>query len=342
MKLVVGLGNPGPRYARSRHNVGFRVVEHLARDQGLDLDAERFLGRYAEGFLPPAPGSDADAERLGLLEPATFMNRSGDAVAAAVAELVELDPGRDLVVVYDDLDLPLGRLRLRPRGGAGGHRGVQSVIDALGTRDFPRLRFGIGRPDPGAAPGEPHAPREPDREVVDFVLDAFSADEERVLAARVPVAAEAALVLLRDGAEVAMGRFNAAPLDPAAPAGGGSGGFRTGEPGLTDPGSGRPLGRARPEAAVEEETSMSELRDRLSAEAEKLKQQRDELRVQLDLGKMEVREAWEDIDRKWDHLQGKLKVLAGEAREAGGDVGDAAQTLLDEIKSGFSRLKKLI
>lgn len=218
MKLVVGLGNPGPRYARSRHNVGFRVVERLARDQGLVLEDERFLGRWAEGFLPPAPGCPPDrpAERLGLLEPSTFMNRSGEAVAAALAALPAVQPECDLVIVYDDLDLPLGRLRLRPRGGAGGHRGMQSVIDALATRDFPRLRFGIGRPGPEAEVDLVTRAAGPGRPVVDFVLDTFSADEEKVLAARVPVAAEAALVLLRDGAAVAMDRFNAAPVESPA------------------------------------------------------------------------------------------------------------------------------
>jgi PTH1 family peptidyl-tRNA hydrolase len=129
------------------------------------------------------------------------MNRSGEAVALALAAHPSLDPARDLMLVYDDLDLPLGRLRLRPRGGAGGHRGVASVIEALATRDLPRLRFGIGRPE---APGE-----EARNEVVDFVLDAFSEPEEQLLAERIPLAAEAAVTLLRDGAVAAMDRFNA-------------------------------------------------------------------------------------------------------------------------------------
>ena len=216
MKLVVGLGNPGPRYADSRHNVGFRVVEALARSQGLALDSERFLGRYAEGRLPPGD-DEADgareAEPLGLLEPQTWMNRSGESVALALQAWPELDPARDLVVVYDDLDLPMGRLRLRPRGGSGGHRGMESVIDSLGTRDFPRLRFGIGRPDEEAS--EPRPDVDPSTtgrgQVVDFVLDTFSPEEERVLASRIPVAAQAAVTLLRDGAVLAMDRFNRAP-----------------------------------------------------------------------------------------------------------------------------------
>jgi PTH1 family peptidyl-tRNA hydrolase len=204
VKLVVGLGNPGPRYAASRHNVGFRVVEHLARSRGLHLDTPRFAGRYAEGVLDP----EAPAERLGLLEPETFMNRSGDAVAQALDALPGVDPARDLVVVYDDLDLPLGRLRVRPRGGAGGHRGLADVIERLGSREFPRVRFGIGRPtaDPS---GERRGP------VVDFVLDAFSAEEERVLSERIPVAAEAVVSALCEGVATAMDRFNRAPDAPS-------------------------------------------------------------------------------------------------------------------------------
>ncbi len=206
MKLVVGLGNPGPRYVASRHNVGFRVVAALARSQGLDVARERFLGRFVEGTLPAGPGEtaapDAVPTRLGMLLPLTFMNRSGASVAAALEQLPGVDPARDLVVVYDDLDLPLGRLRLRPDGGAGGHRGMADVLDAVGSRDVPRVRFGIGRP---AEPGD-----DARGEVVDFVLDAFSSEEEQLLAERIPLAADAAVSLLRDGATTAMDRYNAA------------------------------------------------------------------------------------------------------------------------------------
>jgi len=203
VKLVVGLGNPGPRYRDSRHNVGFRIVEHLARAQGVEICEERFLGLYGEGYVPPSDegAPDAPAEPLAFLEPQTFMNRSGDSVAAALAGLPDVDPAADLLVVYDDLDLPLGRIRVRPRGGAGGHNGLADVIERLETKEFPRLRFGIGRP--AARDG-----------VVDFLLDAFAPGEHRLLAERVPRAAEAALVCLRDGPKIAMDRFNA---DPGAP-----------------------------------------------------------------------------------------------------------------------------
>lgn len=187
MKLVVGLGNPGPAYACSRHNIGFRVAEAWARRAGVGLQSQRFAGRFGSGR--------AGALDAAVLEPHTWMNRSGDSVAAALRELEGIEPDRDLVVVYDDLDLPLGRLRVRPSGGPGGHRGVASIIECLGTRDFPRLRFGIGRPPAGC-------------DVVDHVLQPFSSDDERSLAARIPLAVGALEVVLAEGVEAAMNRFN--------------------------------------------------------------------------------------------------------------------------------------
>jgi PTH1 family peptidyl-tRNA hydrolase len=214
VKLIVGLGNPGPRYASSRHNVGFRIVDHLARAQGVEVLEERFEGLYAEGFVPPPAvdgGDGGDAERLGILKPTTLMNRSGDSVALALAAFPEVQPERDLLVVYDDLDLPLGRIRLRPRGGAGGHNGMGSIIEALGRQDFARLRFGIGRPQ--APEGSSSEGRGEGRgQVIDFVLDGFDAQEDRVLAERTPTAAAAAETLLAEGAVAAMDRFNADPV----------------------------------------------------------------------------------------------------------------------------------
>jgi PTH1 family peptidyl-tRNA hydrolase len=187
VKLVVGLGNPGPAYASTRHNIGFRVVECLARLAGVGLHAERFAGRFGSGRVGPLG--------VAVLEPQTFMNRSGDCVAAALDELEGVDPGRDLVVVYDDLDLPLGRLRVRAGGGPGGHRGMASIIERVGSKDFARLRFGIGRPPAGC-------------DVVDHVLQRFSSDEERSLTPRIPLAVEALEAILAEGAEAAMNRFN--------------------------------------------------------------------------------------------------------------------------------------
>ena len=199
MKLFVGLGNPGARYAWTRHNIGFRIADPLARRCRAGPPAERFRGRIAFGTLAgPTP------EPVGFLLPGTFMNASGEAVSAALDALPEIAPARDLLVACDDLDLPLGRIRLRASGGAGGHNGIASIIDALGTRDFPRLRFGIGRPAPGC-------------DVTAFVLERFTAAEEALLPAPIARACAAAESALREGLPVAMDRFNGPPPPPESP-----------------------------------------------------------------------------------------------------------------------------
>lgn len=197
LKLVVGLGNPGRRYARTRHNVGFRVASRFAAQHDIALDREAFGGLFGRGTLGARAGSDAAACPVAVLLPQTFMNRSGAAVAEARADLAIGDPA-DLLLVLDDVDLPFGRLRLRPAGGAGGHRGLADVIEALGRQDFPRLRFGVGRSRGG------HDTR-------DHVLEGFSRDEEAALAALVDRAAEAVAAALELGLEAAMNRYNAAP-----------------------------------------------------------------------------------------------------------------------------------
>lgn len=188
MKLVVGLGNPGPDYANTRHNVGFRIVECLAARCGIGLDRERFGGRFGSGRW--------QGIELALLEPQTYMNRSGSAAAAAVAGLPVTDPAQDLLVAFDDVDLPLGQVRLRAGGGAGGHRGLTDVIAQLGTRAIPRLRFGVGRPPPGVS-------------TTDHVLAPFTPDEEAVLPPAVARAAQALEAALRDGLDRAMTQYNA-------------------------------------------------------------------------------------------------------------------------------------
>jgi PTH1 family peptidyl-tRNA hydrolase len=187
VKLVVGLGNPGPRYRHSRHNAGFRVLDAVAARAGTGPAERRFAGRYAEGVLA--------GQRVGLLAPETFMNRSGEALALALAALPVADPGADLLVVFDDADLPLGRLRLRARGSSGGHNGLADVLERLATDAVPRLRFGIGRP---VAP----------RDTADFVLEPFGAAEEGLLGEALPRAADAVACFVADGIAVAMNRFN--------------------------------------------------------------------------------------------------------------------------------------
>lgn len=185
MWLIVGLGNPEPRYLPTRHNVGWRILHRLAARHGIALEASRYAGRFGRGRV--------GGEEVGLLEPHTFMNRSGEAVELALEHL-DLDE-RSLLVLSDDLDLPFGTLRLRPSGGAGGHRGLADVIDAVGSGEFPRLRFGIGRPPAGEDP-------------IDWVLAPFDAEEEEALPARVDEAVDALETLLADGVTQAMNRFN--------------------------------------------------------------------------------------------------------------------------------------
>lgn len=193
MKLIVGLGNPGRRYRLTRHNVGFRILDAVALRARAGRSEARFAGHYAEGELA--------GERVGLLAPETFMNRSGEAVAQALAALPIADAAADLLVAFDDADLPLGRLRLRTRGSSGGHNGLGDVLDRLGSEAVPRLRFGIGRP------AEPQG-------TVDYVLEPFAAGEEERLALALPRAAEAVACFVAEGIAVAMSRFNGPWPDP--------------------------------------------------------------------------------------------------------------------------------
>ncbi|MEW6072380.1 MAG: aminoacyl-tRNA hydrolase [Planctomycetota bacterium] len=189
-RLVCGLGNPGPDYADTRHNVGYRVLDHLALHEGLLFLSPATLDGYGgPRSFTCARAFDPDAL---LVKPATFMNRSGDVVAPLV-RWAGVEPG-DLLVVYDDLDLPLAHLRLRPAGGAGGHNGMRSIIQSLGTDRFPRLRVGIGRGPTAAAR---------------HVLSRFRPDEEVEIQISIAEAAEAVLLFLRTGdIEACMTRFH--------------------------------------------------------------------------------------------------------------------------------------
>lgn len=184
-KLIVGLGNPGARYAHTRHNVGFMVVDAVAEQHGLQLTKRGFHSFWGDGRL--------DGHKVVLLKPQTFMNLSGQAVAAALRYYRA--PAADLLVVYDDLDLPTGRLRLRAAGGAGGHKGMRSVIEHLGHETFARVRIGIDRPPPGWA-------------VPDWVLAPFTADEQPLVRQAVDAAAAAVALFVAEGIEAAMNRFN--------------------------------------------------------------------------------------------------------------------------------------
>jgi PTH1 family peptidyl-tRNA hydrolase len=184
IKLIVGLGNPGARYARSRHNLGFVIAERFAHAHTLDFARRRFNAEVAEGTI--------DDARVMVAKPQTFMNLSGAAVGK-LFKFYKIAP-RDLLVIYDDLDLPLGKMRLRARGSAGGHHGIESIIARTGTSDFPRLRVGIGRPNPDAD--------------VDHVLGNFEEDERELMEETFARAVAAIDVWLRDGIDAAMNQFN--------------------------------------------------------------------------------------------------------------------------------------
>ncbi len=192
MKLVVGLGNPGRRYAQTRHNAGFRIVDRFASRHRIELSTAKFRGRFGRGR---ALGLD-----IGILCPETFMNLSGQSVAEALRFLPVEDAARDLLVALDDVDLPFGRLRLRRAGGSGGHKGLDDVLEQLGTRDLPRLRFGVGRPEAGAC-----------ADTVDYVLEPFSKQEEAALPALIDAASDAIESCLVDGIDAAMNRHNRDP-----------------------------------------------------------------------------------------------------------------------------------
>jgi PTH1 family peptidyl-tRNA hydrolase len=186
--MVVGLGNPGEAYAHSRHNVGYEVVREFSERHSILLRRKgKLRSRVGVG--------EVDGKRVVAVIPTTFMNRSGEAVARAVS-FYGVHP-KNLLVVLDDADLPLGRLRIRSKGSDGGHKGLRSVIGGLGTMEFPRLRIGIGRVESESLTG--------------FVLGAFSEEERAVVKGAIERAAEAAAVVIAEGVASAMNRYNRAP-----------------------------------------------------------------------------------------------------------------------------------
>ncbi len=185
MKLVVGLGNPGRRYLRTRHNLGFLLLDRIAESRGIRIGDERCESLVGRG--------EWERESLVLAKPQTYMNNSGLAAAALLRRFRVR--GADLVVVYDDLDLPFGRLRIRSGGSAGGHRGLGSILQHVADRDFVRLRIGIGRPPAGM-------------DAVDHVLSRFSPEEQDSLDGVLAKAAEAVEAIVLEGPVRAMESFN--------------------------------------------------------------------------------------------------------------------------------------
>jgi PTH1 family peptidyl-tRNA hydrolase len=199
-RLIVGLGNPGTGYSHNRHNVGFMSVAYLAKSRGIGFDKTKGYARIAEGSI--------GGTFVVLARPQTFMNASGRAVSALLNKL-NLGPDA-LIVIHDDLDLATGRIRLRKGGSSGGHKGVQSIIDSIGSSDFTRVRIGIGRPV--AADGL----EERERDVVNYVLSDFTNDERLVIEREIPKAAEAVECVISDGLVAAMNKFNRSPGEKPA------------------------------------------------------------------------------------------------------------------------------
>lgn len=168
MKLFVGLGNPGKKYEGTRHNIGFAVIDKLSERLNIPLNMLKHKGQLGVGHV--------DGEKVFLLKPLTYMNLSGESVRSVV-DYYHIDTA-DIVVIYDDLDLPVGRIRLRQKGSAGGHNGMKSIIHHLGTQEFNRIRVGINRPSDGTA-------------VVDYVLSPFTKEEQEILVDVVNTCAEA-------------------------------------------------------------------------------------------------------------------------------------------------------
>jgi len=191
MKLIVGLGNPGKNYAHNRHNIGFRCLNYFARLHSIRFERRQCQSRVGFG--------EVGGEKLLLAKPRTFVNVSGKAVGCLASKYgVHLN---DLLVIYDDLDLPLGKIRLRRSGGSGGHKGMKSIISTLRSEDFSRIRVGIGRPKVEELSNNEDV-------VVNYVLSNFTPQEERLIKPVIARVAEAVDCFLTQGIEVAMSKFN--------------------------------------------------------------------------------------------------------------------------------------
>ena len=184
--LIVGLGNPGPEYAKTRHNVGFRCLDLLAEKLGVRVDRAKFQGLYGQ--------TDYHGNRRYLLKPLTYMNLSGRSVLQLSA-FFQVPPQR-IIVLFDDISLEPGRLRVRPNGSAGGHNGIKSIIAELGSQEFPRVKLGVG--------AKPH----PDFDLAAWVLSTFSAQEEKALLVSLENGAQAALTIIDQGTAAAANNFN--------------------------------------------------------------------------------------------------------------------------------------
>jgi len=185
MKLLVGLGNPGKAYANSRHNVGFGCIDAISRDAGITMSERRRLVVIGQGQL--------ENEEVVLVKPRTFMNNSGEALFYLISRFHI--PLQDLLVIYDDMDLPAGKIRIRPSGSAGGHRGMESIIGTLRSHDYPRIRVGIGHPPEGMSE-------------VEFVLGGFDSQEALLIKEAVVTVRDVVAGVIGHGLDWAMNHYN--------------------------------------------------------------------------------------------------------------------------------------
>ena len=187
MYIIVGLGNPERRYDGTRHNIGFSAVTALADIYGISMDMKKHRAVCGKGVI--------DGQKVILAMPQTYMNLSGESVRELV-DYYKIDPEEELIVIYDDINLAPGKLRIRPKGSAGGHNGIKNIIAHLGTQVFPRIRIGVGEKPKGW-------------DLADYVLSRFGAEEQKIMDEAFGEAAEAAVMMMTAGAERAMNHYNA-------------------------------------------------------------------------------------------------------------------------------------
>ncbi len=186
MYVIVGLGNPGKKYVGTRHNIGFEALDAVAAKYGIDIKKAKFNAIYGEGMI--------EGEKVVLVKPQTFMNLSGEAVRE-FREWYKTDNSQ-IIIIYDDVSLPVGKMRIRPKGSAGGHNGMKSIIYQLNSEEFPRIRIGIGSPE------------NPEFDLADYVLGKFTKDEVKELVEIAINTAEAVGEIIKNGLEKAMTKFN--------------------------------------------------------------------------------------------------------------------------------------
>jgi len=188
IKLIVGLGNPGRVYSNNRHNTGFVCLSYFARKQGIRFDRKQGQARIGIGEIA--------GNKVVVARPQTYVNRSGESVIRLVKRF-NISP-ENLLVIHDDMDLPLGKIRIRHNGSSGGHKGIESITGYLGSRDFLRIRIGIGRP----------ATETSEADIIAYVLSGFTPDEKRILNQVMPTVSEAILCIFTEGPTVAMNKYN--------------------------------------------------------------------------------------------------------------------------------------